>query len=124
VPGQVEKQPPVWLIAARAAETKKARDIRVLDLRGMASFADFFVLCSGASSPQIQAISEEIGRQLKDAGEYPISVEGYDNAEWVLADYGNCVIHIFSEKARAYYDLDRLWRHAREVSLSPAQPEL
>ncbi|MGH9664132.1 MAG: RsfS/YbeB/iojap family protein, partial [Bryobacteraceae bacterium] len=66
--GQVERDRPVWQVAARAAEAKKARDIRVLDLRGMASFADFFVLCTGASPPQIQAISEEIGRQLRDAG--------------------------------------------------------
>ena len=88
----------------------------------MTSFADFFVLCTGASPPQIQAISEEIGRRLRDAGQYPVSVEGYGNAEWVLADYGDCVIHIFSEKARAYYDLDRLWRHGREVSLTGGAP--
>lgn len=108
------------MVAARAAEAKKARDIRVLDLREMAAFADFFVLCSGSSGPQIQAISEEIGRQLQAAGEYPVSVEGYTHAEWVLADYGDCIIHIFSEKARAYYDLDRLWRHAKEIPLAPA----
>jgi len=87
----------------------------VLDLREVTSFADFFVVCTGGNPKQIQAISEEIGRQLAERGEYPVSVEGFENAEWVLADYGDYLIHVFSAKARAYYDLDRLWRHARVV---------
>ena len=77
---------PPWLTAVRAAESKKAIDIRVLDLREVTSFADFFVVCSGANPKQIQAICEEIGSQLAERGEHPVSVEGYDNAEWVLAD--------------------------------------
>ena len=80
---------PPWLIAARAAESKKATDIRVLDLREVTSFADFFVVCTGSNPKQIQAITEEIGRQLDERGEYPVSVEGFENAEWVLADYGD-----------------------------------
>ncbi|HLJ13782.1 MAG TPA: ribosome silencing factor [Bryobacteraceae bacterium] len=119
-PGQAGDHASSWLVAARAAEAKKARQIRVLDLRGIASFVDYFVICSGLNSPQIQAISEEISRRLRDIGEYPVSVEGYANAEWILADYGDCLVHIFSEKARAYYDLDRLWRHAKEIPIPPA----
>ena len=111
---------PVWLTAVRAAESKKAIDIKVLDLREVTSFADSFVICSGANSRQIQAISEEIGRQLAERGEYPISVEGYDNADWILADYGDYLIHVFSEKARGYYDLERLWRHAKNVAIPAA----
>ncbi|MGI8745557.1 MAG: ribosome silencing factor [Bryobacteraceae bacterium] len=99
----------------RAAESKKALDIQVLDLREVTSFADFFLICSGTNSKQIQAISEEIGRQLGERGEYPISVEGFENTDWILADYGDYLIHVFSEKARAYYDLERLWRHAKGV---------
>lgn len=105
------------MTAVRAAESKKATDIRVLDLREVTSFADFFVICTGSNPRQIQAISEEIGARLGRAGEYPSNVEGYDAAEWVLADYGNYLIHVFSEKARAYYDLDRLWRHAKNVAI-------
>ena len=101
----------------RAAESKKATDIRVLDLREVTSFADFFVVCTGSNPKQIQAISEEIGRQLAERGEYPVSVEGFENAEWVLADYGDYLIHVFSAKARVYYDLDRLWRHAKPVEI-------
>lgn len=108
---------PPWLTAVRAAESKKAIDIRVLDLREVTSFADFFVVCSGANPKQIQAISEEIGSQLDQRGEYPVSVEGFENAEWILADYGDYLIHVFSTKAREYYDLERLWRHAKQVPL-------
>ncbi len=108
---------PNWLIAARAAASKKALDVKVLDLRDITSFADFFVVCSGANPRQIQAVSEEIGLQLKERGEYPLSVEGYENADWILADYGDYLIHVFSEKARAYYDLERLWRHAKSVPI-------
>jgi ribosome-associated protein len=92
----------------------------VLDLREVTSFADFFVVCSGGNPKQIQAITEEIGRQLEERGEHPVSVEGFQNAEWVLADYGDYLIHVFSEKARAYYDLDRLWRHAKVVEIPEA----
>ena len=105
------------MTAVRAAESKKAHDIRVLDLREITSFADFFVICSGANPRQIQAISEEIGLQLRKRGEYPINVEGFDAAEWVLADYGNYLIHVFSEKARSYYDLERLWRHGKNMKI-------
>ena len=111
---------PPWLTAVRAAESKKAIDIRVLDLREVTSFADFFIVCSGANPKQIQAISEEIGLQLEKRGEYPVSVEGYENAEWVLADFGDYLIHVFSTKAREYYDLERLWRHAKVVAIPEA----
>lgn len=89
----------------------------MLDLREVTSFADFFVVCTGANPKQIQAISEEIGCQLEQRGEHPVSVEGFENAEWVLADYGDYLIHVFSAKARAYYDLERLWRHAKPVAI-------
>ena len=81
-------------------------------MRAATSFADYFVICSGANTRQIQAITDEIGQQLKSRGERPSSVEGYDNAEWVLLDYGDLLIHVFSDKARVYYDLERLWRDA------------
>ncbi|MBI3470570.1 MAG: ribosome silencing factor [Candidatus Solibacter usitatus] len=106
-----------WLVAVRAAESKKASDIRVLDLSGVASFADYFILCTGANSRQIQAIADEVGLRLKESGQLPHSVEGYTQAEWILCDYGDYLIHIFSEKARAYYDLERLWRSARQVPI-------
>jgi ribosome-associated protein len=102
----------------RAAESKKATDIVVLDLTGITSFADFFVICTGSNQRQVNAISDEVGLQLKhQAGEIPISVEGYTQAEWVLADYGDLLVHIFSPKAREYYALERLWRSAKTVEI-------
>lgn len=112
---KLQQPEPFWLTAVRAAESKQARDIRALDVREISSFADYFVLLSGANARQIQAIADEIELRLKEHGEYPSSVEGYRNAEWVLLDYGDYLIHIFSEKARAYYDLERLWRDAKPV---------
>lgn len=92
----------------------------MLDLRDVTTFADFFVVCTGANPKQIQAITEEIGLELEKRGEYPVSVEGFGNAEWVLADYGDYLIHVFSAKAREYYDLERLWRQAKPVPIPEA----
>ena len=115
-----EATTPTWLLAVRAAESKKATDIRVLDLTGITSFADYFVICTGANQRQIQAISDEVHLQLKrQAGELPISVEGYEQGEWVLADYGDLLVHIFSPKSRDYYDLERLWRSAKPIRIPP-----
>ena len=117
---EVEVATPTWLLAVRAAESKKATDIRVLDLTGITTFADFFVICTGSNQRQVQAISDDIGLQLKrQTGELPISVEGYNQAEWVLADYGDLLIHVFSPSAREYYDLERLWRSAKIVEIPP-----
>lgn len=104
--------------AVEAARSKKAQEIVVLDLHGVADFTDFFLLCSGASSRQVQTISDEIERRLSQGGLYPAHIEGYNHAEWVLLDYVDFVVHIFSESARSFYDLDRLWRTARRVPLA------
>jgi len=87
----------------------------VLDLRDVTTFTDTLVICSGANARQNQAISDEIQQQLKKLGDLPMSVEGYTNADWILMDYGDYVVNIFTEKARAYYDLERLWRDAKPV---------
>ena len=107
----------MWLTAVHAADSKQAKEIRVLDLRDITAFADFFVICSGSNARQIQAIADEVQLCLKKLGERANSIEGHENAEWVLMDYGDYLIHIFSEKARAYYDLERLWRDAKPVVL-------
>ena len=111
--------PSSWLACVRAAESRKASEIRVLDLRNLTSFADYFVLCTGSNQRQIQAICDEVLRVMKLRGELPISLEGYDHAEWVLVDFGDLLVHVFSEKSRAYYDLDRLWRDADAVPIPP-----
>lgn len=116
-PKAKDNQKPIesWRTAVLAAESKKAAEIRVLDLRELTSFTDFFVICTGSSSRQIQAITDEVTLKLKQEGRTPLHVEGYENAEWVLADYGDFIVHVFSEKARLYYDLERLWRQAKVI---------
>ena len=117
---ETSQQDPAWLTAVRAADSRKAQDIKVLDLSGITSFTDFFVICSGSNSRQIQAIADEVSQRLKKRGELPISLEGYEQAEWILMDYADFIVHIFSAKAREYYDLERLWRQAKDVEI-PAE---
>lgn len=112
---EIPQPEPMWKTAVAAADAKQARDIKVIDLRPVTSFADFFVICTGSNSRQVHAISDEVGVQLKKLGEMPSSIEGHRNADWVLMDYGDYVVHIFSEQARSYYDLERLWRDAPVV---------
>lgn len=102
-------------IAVRAADDKKAHDLVVLDISEIASFADYFLLCTGDSSRQMQAIADEVEQRLKALGTRPSHVEGYQNAEWILMDYIDFVVHIFSKNARAYYDLERLWRDGKKL---------
>jgi ribosome-associated protein len=118
---QDEVEIPSWLTAVRAAESKKAQDIKVLDLREVTGISDFFVICTGSNSRQNQAISDEIYMAMKSRGEIPANVEGYTNAEWVLVDYGDVLVHIFLDKTRKYYDLERLWRHGKNVEIPPEE---
>ncbi len=85
----------------------------LLDLRELGAFADYFLLCTGSSARQVQAVSDEIEEQLGRRGVRVQHREGYETAEWVLLDCGGLIVHIFSERARLYYDLERLWRAAR-----------
>ena len=105
------------VVALQAAAEKKAIDPTVLDLREIASFTDFFVITSGANERQVQAISDEIYETLKKAGSTAARVEGYKTAEWILLDYGDFLVHVFEQKARSFYDLERLWRESKRVEL-------
>jgi ribosome-associated protein len=107
-------------MAARCADAKQATDIKVLDLKEVTSFTDYFVICSVANPRQGKAVCDEIEKGLKEMGERPISIEGYDPGEWVLMDYGDFLVHIFSATARSFYDLERLWRHAKTVDIPVA----
>jgi len=111
--------------AVEAAQEKQAVDITVLKLSG--AFAEYFLLCSGQSTPQLQAISDAIEERLGRQGVRLAHREGKIGAEWVLLDYGGFVVHIFSDRARQYYDLERLWRTAERVDFPasewPAKPQ-
>ena len=105
--------------ALQAAAEKKAIDLTVLDLRGVVTFTDFFIIATGANKRQMQAITDEIVEQLKRRGTPAARVEGYQVAEWILIDYGDFIVHVFDEKARRFYDLEYLWREAKRLDVSP-----
>ena len=105
--------------AIQACLDKKAEELSILEMeKGSGAFTDYFVLCSGTNPRQVQAIADEVELRLKGAGLRPTHVEGYTQAEWVLVDYVDFVVHVFSEKARKFYDLERLWKTAKRLQPS------
>ena len=105
------------ILAVKAVENKKGEDLTILEMdRNSGAFTDYFIVCTGTNPRQIQAISDEVERLLKEAGSLPNSIEGYNQAEWVLLDYVDFVVHIFSERARQFYDLERLWKSANHLT--------
>jgi ribosome-associated protein len=105
------------LRALHAASDKKALDLVVFDLREIATFTDFFLISSGTNQRQVQAIADEVIDKLKKAGTPAARVEGYKTAEWILVDYGDFIVHVFEDKSRKFYDLERLWRDGKRVEL-------
>ncbi len=111
------------LWAVEAAQDKQAVDVTVLNLSDAGAFAEYFLLCSGESTPQIHAIAGAIDERLGRNGVHCAHREGRAGAEWVLLDFGSFVVHIFSERAREYYDLERLWRNAERTDFpAPSRP--
>ncbi len=111
--------PPTALlrVAAEAAASKKAVDMVGLDLTGLDGVADYFLICSGSSEPQVKAIAEEVEDKLRERGARAWHVEGREGRRWVLLDFVDVVVHVFHEKTREYYLLERLWGDARRVDL-------
>jgi ribosome-associated protein len=109
---------------AGAADSKKAFEILVLDLRKLTTICDYFVICSGSNATQVGAIAEGVSQDLAKAGIHPSHVEGAAGSTWVLMDYGDVVVHIFEEQTRAYYSLEKLWGEAPQIALAAASGTL
>jgi ribosome-associated protein len=118
---KLDSLPQAVRLAVEAAQNKKAAGLLVLDLSGLGAFTDYFVICTGFSTPQVQAVCEEVEGQLHRIGRSPEHREGRRSSEWALLDFGSFVVHVFSEQARRYYDLERLWRSAQRVEI-PDEP--
>jgi ribosome-associated protein len=103
---------------ANAALDKKARKMVILSVKDISSFADYFIICSGTSDRQVQAISASVQEHMKKAGFLPIGVEGENHARWVLMDYGDVIVHIFYEPVREFYDIERLWSEAPRMEIA------
>ncbi len=109
----------IALAAAQAAADKKATDIRVLDLRKISSFADYFVICTGNSEPHLKAIASEIREELRDSLGLSTHADGFPASQWVVLDYGGVIVHVFHQEKRDFYDLESLWRDAPLVPNLP-----
>ena len=108
----------IAIIAAKALDAKKGRDIKVLQIDALTTLADYFVICSGGSNTQINALCDEVEKKLTEAGEEPLHREGYRGGTWVLLDYGCVAVHVFNAEAREFYSLERLWQYGVELDLS------
>jgi ribosome-associated protein len=115
-PARLETEAAV-MMAVRAASDRKAADLVVLDLREVAQFTEYFLICTANNPRQVQAVTDAIEENLRQAGKRPSHIEGYTAAEWVLLDYGDFIAHVFSPTSRRFYDLERLWRDAKHVPL-------
>ena len=105
-------------IAAKALEDKKAKDVTILRTAGQTVLADYFVICNGTSTPHVKALVDEVDKQLSEAGEAPVRREGLRSDIWVLMDFGCVIVHVFTDEARKFYNLERLWSDAETVELS------
>ena len=110
-------------LAIEAAQDKQASQVTLLDLSGMGAFTDSFLLCTGLSTPQVQAICDAIEEKLDAYGRRPDHREGRGGAEWLLLDYGSFIVHIFTERVRLFYDIERLWRVARRSDYTVTLPD-
>lgn len=107
--------------AARAAQDKKAVDLAVLDVRTVSSFTDFFVICSGQNTRQVRAIADAVEETLLEGRTKPAHVEGYDRADWVLLDYFDFIVHVFTPAMREFYGLERLWGSAERIPVPDSE---
>lgn len=112
----------IALAAAQAAADKKAEDIRILDLRKISSFADYFVICSGTSEPHLKAIGSEVREKLRETHGLTAHADGFPASQWIVLDYAGVLVHIFQPDKRAFYDLESLWRDAPRVPFEDNPP--
>lgn len=103
-------------IAVQALEDKKAEDLTILDISGVSVIADYFIIASGNNRNQVQAMADNAEEALGRAGCEPKQIEGYQSANWILMDYKDIILHIFSEEDRSFYDLERIWRDGKQIS--------
>ena len=108
-------------IAVKALEDKKGGNIRVIDIQEVSVMADYFIIADGTSRSQVQALADNVEEELAKAGKAEHRTEGYQTAGWILLDYGDIIIHIFSQEDRLFYDLERIWRDGNQIDVSDLQ---
>jgi len=104
--------------AVKALEDKKAEDIQVLDIAGVSTIADYFIIANGTNSSQTQAMRDAVDKELYKAGFQVRQIEGNSNSSWILMDYNDIIVHVFSKEDRLFYDLERIWRDGKHIDIS------
>ncbi len=104
-------------VAKDAIEEKKGEDIRIIDIHDISSFADYFIIAAGSNKKQIQTIADNIEEKLAKLAKEPKGIEGYPEGSWILMDYGEFIVHIFSAEERLFYDLERIWKDGKEINI-------
>ena len=112
----MEESKKMATLAVEALEDKKAEDIRILDISNVSVLADYFIIANGTNRNQVQAMADNVEEVLGKAGFVPKQIEGYQSANWILMDYKDIIVHVFSEEDRGFYDLERIWRDGKEIS--------
>ena len=108
----------IAILAAKALDAKKGKDIKVLEIEKITTLSDYFVICTGSSNTQINALCDEVEKELSAAGEEPLHREGHRGGTWVLLDYGCVAVHVFNAEAREFYSLEHLWADGKEIDLT------
>ena len=112
---ELERAKQMAKIAFDALEETKGEDVRVIQITEIASFADYFIIADGCNPSQIGAMVDNVEEKLSEAGSEPKRIEGVRNSNWVLMDYGDIIVHVFSKEDRLFYDLERIWKDGKEV---------
>lgn len=102
-------------LAVKALEDKKGEDVKIIDIQGVSVLADYFIIAGGSNVSQVQAMADNVEEELYKAGFEPRQIEGYNTANWILMDYGDIIVHIFSKEDRLFYDLERIWRDGKLI---------
>lgn len=114
----MEKSYEMTKLVIDALEDKKAVDIKVIDISKVSVMADYFIIAHGTNKTQIQALIDSVEEKMGKAGFVPKQIEGYQNANWILMDYGDVIVHVFDQENRLFYDLERIWRDGKVVAFS------
>ena len=112
----MEESKKMALLAVEALEDKKAEDIRILDISNVSVLADYFIIANGTNRNQVQAMADNVEEALGKGGYVPKQIEGYQSANWILMDYKDIIVHVFSEEDRGFYDMEIIWRDGKEIT--------
>ena len=111
----MEQSKEMAVAAYHALEEKKGEDIRIIEIAGVSTIADYFIISNGTNDSQVQALADNVEEELYKLGYIPKQIEGIRNKSWILMDYGDIVIHIFSKEDRVFYDLERIWKDGKTL---------